>query len=75
MHCSEDKLKSILEEFTSINDVEMNILNDFKNSDQPIQACHWYAQKLFPASEPQYHNTPTQYFFNSKKVKNCPIID
>ncbi|XP_060872805.1 DNA primase large subunit-like [Metopolophium dirhodum] len=75
VHCGEDKLKSILEEFTSINDDEMNILNNFKNSDQPIQACHWYAQKLFPVSEPLYHNTPTQYFFNSKKVKFCPIID
>ncbi|XP_060853428.1 DNA primase large subunit-like isoform X1 [Rhopalosiphum padi] len=68
VHYSEDKLKSFLDEFTSIDDVEMNILNDLKNSDQPIQACHWYAHKLFKMSEPVYHNTPTQYFFNSKKA-------
>jgi len=55
--------------------MEMNTLIDFKNSDQPIQACHWYAQKLFPLSEPLYHNTPTQYFYNLKKAKYVPIID
>lgn len=69
VHCSENKLKNILEECTSISDVEMNIINDLKNSDQPIRACHWYAHKLFPLPEPLYHNTPTQYFFNLKNTK------
>ncbi|XP_027843521.2 DNA primase large subunit-like [Aphis gossypii] len=68
VHCSKDKLKNILEEFVSIDDDEMNIINDLKNSDQPIQACHRYAHKLFQTSKSLYHNTPTQYFFNSKKA-------
>lgn len=69
VHCSENKLKTILEECTSISDEEMKVLNYLKNSDQPIRACHWYAHKLFQVPEENllYHNTPTEFFFNLKK--------
>lgn len=66
VHYNEDKLKTILEEFISLNDAELNDLNDLRNSDQPISACHWFANKLFQIPQPLYHTTPTQYFFNSK---------
>jgi len=68
VHCSDDKLKNILEEYTPISDIEMNIINDLKKSDQPIRACHWHAQKLFRKSEPLNYRTPTQYFFNMKNT-------
>lgn len=68
VHCNKEKLKNILDEHISISDEEMNILNNIKNSNQPIRACHWYAHKLFKMSEPLYHSTPTQYYFNSKKA-------
>lgn len=69
MHCSDNKLKYILEEFTSISDEEMTIINNLKNSDQPIRACQWYAHKTFQMSESFFcHNTPAQYFFNSMKA-------
>lgn len=67
VHLNENKLKSILE-CMSMSDEEMNILNDLRTSDQPIRACHWYANKLFHTSELFSHSTPTQYYFIVKKI-------
>ncbi|VVC28967.1 DNA primase large subunit, eukaryotic/archaeal [Cinara cedri] len=74
VHCTEEKLKSILEEYTPITDVEWNILNNLKNSEQPIRACHWYSRKLFQTSKILCHSTPTHYFFNSNKSSNNNIV-
>lgn len=74
VHCSEKKLKSILEEYTSISDAEWSILNNLKNSDQSIRACHWYSQKLFQTSNIFCHSTPTQYFYNSKQSTSKNIV-
>lgn len=68
VHYSKDKLQNILEEGSSISDVEMNILNELKNSDQPIRACHWYAHKLFQTPKNVCHRTPAEYFFYAKKA-------
>lgn len=65
---SENKLKHILKR-TSNTDLDMNIINKLRNSDQPIRACHLYARKLFQMTNYLGHNTPTQYFFSVKKTQ------
>ncbi|XP_050440714.1 DNA primase large subunit-like [Adelges cooleyi] len=66
VHCSGDKLKKILEKNTTFDNTEIKVINELRNSDRPIEACHWYAQKLFKKTTYLCHSTPVQYYFNFK---------
>ncbi|XP_050535856.1 DNA primase large subunit-like isoform X2 [Daktulosphaira vitifoliae] len=73
VNCSNDKLKYLLEKNIKLDSSDLDTINELKNSDQPIRACHWYAQKLKNKSDTLCHNTPVEYYFNLKSSTKCHI--